>query len=99
MFLLLLLWDVVVFLYMVILFFVGWLKLIKVFEVVMEGGKYIMFVVQKIVVKDELIEKDMYEVGCIVNILQMLKLLDGIVKVFVEGLQCVKVLFIEEQEI
>ena len=40
----------------------------------------------------------MYEVGCIANILQMLKLPDGTVKVLVEGLQRAKALSIEEQE-
>src|SRR6202158_1493745 len=90
--------DVVVFPHMVIPLFVGRPKSIKALEVAMEGGKRIMLVAQKAAEKDEPTEKDMYEVGCIANILQMLKLPDGTVKVLVEGLQRAKTLSIEEQE-
>src|SRR5476649_1036272 len=79
--------DVVVFPHMVIPLFVGRPKSIKALEAAMEGGKHIMLVAQKTAAKDEPTEKDMYEVGCIANILQMLKLPDGTVKVLVEGLQ------------
>ena len=90
--------DVVVFPHMVIPLFVGRPKSIKALEAAMEGGKHIMLVAQKTAAKDEPTEKDMYEVGCIANILQMLKLPDGTVKVLVEGLQRAKALSIEEQE-
>src|SRR5471030_2635518 len=90
--------DVVVFPHMVIPLFVGRPKSIKALEAAMEGGKHIMLVAQKTAAKDEPTEKDMYEVGCIANILQMLKLPDGTVKVLVEGLQRPKTLTIEEQE-
>ncbi|WP_144107793.1 endopeptidase La [Paraburkholderia sp. BCC1886] len=90
--------DVVVFPHMVIPLFVGRPKSIKALEAAMEGGKHIMLVAQKTAAKDEPTEKDMYEVGCIANILQMLKLPDGTVKVLVEGLQRAKTLSIEEQE-
>jgi ATP-dependent Lon protease len=90
--------DVVVFPHMVIPLFVGRPKSIKALEVAMEGGKHIMLVAQKTAAKDEPTEKDMYEVGCIANILQMLKLPDGTVKVLVEGLQRAKTLSVEEQE-
>ncbi len=90
--------DVVVFPHMVIPLFVGRPKSIKALEVAMEGGKHIMLVAQKTAAKDEPTDKDMYEVGCIANILQMLKLPDGTVKVLVEGLQRAKTLSIEEQE-
>jgi ATP-dependent Lon protease len=83
---------------MVIPLFVGRPKSIKALEAAMEGGKHIMLVAQKTAAKDEPTEKDMYEVGCIANILQMLKLPDGTVKVLVEGLQRAKTLSIEEQE-
>jgi ATP-dependent Lon protease len=83
---------------MVIPLFVGRPKSIKALEAAMEGGKHIMLVAQKTAAKDEPTEKDMYEVGCIANILQMLKLPDGTVKVLVEGLQRAKALSIEEQE-
>src|ERR1700680_1411003 len=90
--------DVVVFPHMVIPLFVGRPKSIKALEAAMEGGKHIILVAQKTAAKDEPTEKDMYEVGCIANILQMLKLPDGTVKVLVEGLQRAKTLSIEEQE-
>src|SRR6185437_45076 len=90
--------DVVVFPHMVIPLFVGRPKSIKALEAAMEGGKHIMLVGQKTAAKDEPTEKDMYEVGCIANILQMLKLPDGTVKVLVEGLQRAKTISIEEQE-
>src|ERR1700732_5475156 len=90
--------DVVVFPHMVIPLFVGRPKSIKALEAAMEGGKHIMLVAQKTAAKDEPTEKDMYEVGCIANILQMLKLPDGTVKVLVEGLQRAETLTIGEQE-
>ncbi|MEX3582254.1 MAG: endopeptidase La [Burkholderia sp.] len=90
--------DVVVFPHMVIPLFVGRPKSIKALEAAMEGGKHIMLVAQKTAAKDEPTEKDMYEVGCIANILQMLKLPDGTVKVLVEGLQRAQALSIDEQE-
>jgi ATP-dependent Lon protease len=90
--------DVVVFPHMVIPLFVGRPKSIKALEAAMEGGKHIMLVAQKTAAKDEPTDKDLYEVGCIANILQMLKLPDGTVKVLVEGLQRAKTLSIEEQE-
>src|SRR5476651_1031771 len=90
--------DVVVFPHMVIPLFVGRPKSIKALEAAVEGGKHIMLVAPETAAKDEPNEKDMYEVGCIANILQMLKLPDGTVKVLVEGLQRAKTLTIEEQE-
>jgi ATP-dependent Lon protease len=90
--------DVVVFPHMVIPLFVGRPKSIKALEAAMESGKHIMLVAQKTAAKDEPTEKDMYEMGCVANILQMLKLPDGTVKVLVEGLQRAKTLLIEEQE-
>lgn len=90
--------DVVVFPHMVIPLFVGRPKSIKALETAMEGGKHIMLVAQKTAAKDEPTAKDLHEVGCIANILQMLKLPDGTVKVLVEGLQRAKALSIEEQE-
>ncbi|MDU0810211.1 MAG: endopeptidase La [Burkholderia sp.] len=90
--------DVVVFPHMVIPLFVGRQKSIKALEVAMEGDKNIMLIAQKTAAKDEPTEKDMYEIGCIGNILQMLKLPDGTVKVLVEGLQRAKALIIEDLE-
>src|SRR5476649_2095965 len=89
--------DVVVFPHMVIPLFVGRPKSIKALETAMEGGKHIMLVAQKTAAKDEPTEKDMYQIGCIANILQMLKLPDGTVKVLVEGSQRAVIKEIEDQ--
>ncbi|MEN9316880.1 MAG: DNA-binding ATP-dependent protease La, partial [Pseudomonadota bacterium] len=79
--------DVVVFPHMVIPLFVGRPKSIKALEAAMEVGKSIMLVAQKNASKDEPAADDIYEIGCVSNILQMLKLPDGTVKVLVEGVQ------------
>jgi len=77
--------DVVVFPHMVIPLFVGRPKSIKAMESAMEAGKSILLVAQKSAAKDDPGPQDMYEIGCISSILQMLKLPDGTVKVLVEG--------------
>jgi ATP-dependent Lon protease len=79
--------DVVVFPHMVIPLFVGRPKSIKALETAMEAGKHIMLVAQKSAAKDEPVPEDLYGVGCMASILQMLKLPDGTVKVLVEGSQ------------
>jgi len=89
--------DVVVFPHMVIPLFVGRPKSIKALEIAMESGKNILLVAQKSAAKDEPVPEDMYEIGCLANILQMLKLPDGTVKVLVEGVQRARVLRIEDQ--
>jgi len=79
--------DVVVFPHMVIPLFVGRPKSIKALEAAMEQGRQIMLVAQKAAGKDEPKADDMFDVGCVSSILQMLKLPDGTVKVLVEGVQ------------
>ncbi|MDO9278472.1 MAG: endopeptidase La [Polaromonas sp.] len=79
--------DVVVFPHMVIPLFVGRPKSIKALEAAMEAGRQIMLVAQKAAGKDEPKAEDMFDVGCVSSILQMLKLPDGTVKVLVEGVQ------------
>jgi ATP-dependent Lon protease len=79
--------DVVVFPHMVIPLFVGRPKSIKALELAMESGRQIMLVAQKAAGKDEPKADDMFEVGCVSSILQMLKLPDGTMKVLVEGVQ------------
>ena len=79
--------DVVVFPHMVIPLFVGRPKSIKALESAMEAGKSILLVAQKSAAKDEPSADDMYITGTVANILQMLKLPDGTVKVLVEGVQ------------
>ncbi|AOW13696.1 endopeptidase La [Hydrogenophaga crassostreae] len=90
--------DVVVFPHMVIPLFVGRPKSIKALEAAMEGERRIMLVAQKAAAKDEPSADDMFEMGCVATILQMLKLPDGTVKVLVEGVQRAKVLSISEGE-
>ncbi len=90
--------DVVVFPHMVIPLFVGRAKSIKALEAAMESGKQITLVAQKNAAKDEPSADDIYEIGCVANILQMLKLPDGTVKVLVEGAQRVRIIGIDEGE-
>ena len=91
--------DVVVFPHMVIPLFVGRPKSIKALESAMEAERRIMLVAQKAAAKDEPSVEDMFSVGCIATILQMLKLPDGTVKVLVEGQQRAKVNKIEDGEL
>ena len=91
--------DVVVFPHMVIPLFVGRPKSIKALESAMEAERRIMLVAQKAAAKDEPSVEDMFNVGCIATILQMLKLPDGTVKVLVEGQQRAKVNKIEDGEL
>ncbi len=79
--------DVVVFPHMVIPLFVGRPKSIKALESAMAADRRIMLVAQKTAAKDEPGVDDMFDVGCVSTILQMLKLPDGTVKVLVEGQQ------------
>ncbi len=79
--------DVVVFPHMVIPLFVGRPKSIKALESAMAAERRIMLVAQKTAAKDEPAIDDMFDVGCVSTILQMLKLPDGTVKVLVEGQQ------------
>ena len=90
--------DVVVFPHMVIPLFVGRPKSIKALEAAMEAERRIMLVAQKTAAKDEPAVTDMFEVGCVSTILQMLKLPDGTVKVLVEGQQRAAVNRIEDGE-
>jgi ATP-dependent Lon protease len=89
--------DVVVFPHMVIPLFVGRPKSIKALETAMESGKSILLVAQKSAAKDEPEADDLYPIGCISNILQMLKLPDGTVKVLVEGVQRATIERVEDQ--
>ncbi len=91
--------DVVVFPHMVIPLFVGRPKSIKALESAMEAERRIMLVAQKTAAKDEPVVEDMFEVGCVATILQLLKLPDGTVKVLVEGQQRAKVNQIEDGEL
>jgi ATP-dependent Lon protease len=82
--------DVVVFPHMVIPLFVGRPKSIKALDVAMDAGKHILLVAQKSAAKDDPAAEDLYPIGSVATVLQMLKLPDGTVKVLVEGTQRAK---------
>ncbi|GAA6133324.1 endopeptidase La [Oceaniserpentilla sp. 4NH20-0058] len=77
--------DVVVYPHMVIPLFVGRDKSIKALESAMEGDKKILLVAQKNATTDEPTVDDIYSIGTVASVLQLLKLPDGTVKVLVEG--------------
>lgn len=83
--------DVVVFPHMVIPLFVGRTRSIKALETSMEGDKKVILVAQKSSGKEDPGVDDIYNVGCLSNIIQMLKLPDGTVKVLIEGIKRVKI--------
>jgi ATP-dependent Lon protease len=89
--------DVVVFPHMVIPLFVGRPKSIKALETAMEAGKHILLVAQKSAAKDEPSPEDLYSIGSVANILQMLKLPDGTVKVLVEGVQRARIMRVNDE--
>jgi len=89
--------DVVVFPHMVIPLFVGRPKSIKALDAAMDAGKHILLVAQKQAAKDDPVADDLYEIGSVATILQMLKLPDGTVKVLVEGTQRARVTNVVDQ--
>lgn len=90
--------DVVVFPYMVMPLFVGREKSIRSLERAMESGKQLLLVAQKQADIEEPSAKDLFEIGTLVNIIQLLKLPDGTVKVLVEGEQRAKVNDIRDED-
>ncbi len=83
--------DVVVYPSMVIPLFVGREKSIRALDIAMENGKTIVLVAQTSADVDDPAETDLYHIGTASNILQLLKLPDGTVKVLVEGSQRVRI--------
>ncbi|MBE0367337.1 endopeptidase La [Pseudoalteromonas sp. MMG013] len=83
--------DVVVYPHMVIPLFVGREKSIKCLEAAMENDKQIFLVAQKDASVDDPSTDEIYDVGTIATVLQLLKLPDGTVKVLVEGTQRAKI--------
>ena len=79
--------DVVVYPHMVIPLFVGREKSIRCLEAAMEQDKLVLLVAQKDADVDEPALDEIYQVGTVATILQLLKLPDGTVKVLVEGNQ------------
>ena len=77
--------DIVVFPHMIVPLFVGREKSVRALEAVMKDDKQILLVTQKNAAQDDPSEDDIYRVGTVSTILQLLKLPDGTVKVLVEG--------------
>ena len=90
--------DVVVFPHMVIPLFVGRDKSMQALERAMEADKRILLVAQKSAETDDPAAADLYTVGTLAQVLQLLKLPDGTIKVLVEGLARVAVDRIREQD-
>ena len=91
--------DVVVYPHLVIPLFVGRPKSVRALEIASDGNKQILLVAQRSANKDEPDADDLYDIGTMATVLQMLKLPDGTVKVLVEGLYRVRVSeFVETEE-
>jgi len=90
--------DVVVYPYMVIPLFVGREKSILALEAAMEDNKRILLAAQKNASQDEPDAEDLYKIGTIANILQLLKLPDGTIKVLVEGSERARILHLMGQD-
>ena len=89
--------DVVVYPQLVIPLFVGREKSIQAIEKANNGDKKILLVAQKNANKDEPLVKDLFKIGTVATILQMLKLPDGTVKVLVEGIDRAEVTSFHER--
>ena len=90
--------DIVVFPSMVIPLFVGRDKSITALNEVMKGNKKIVLVTQKNSEVDDPKKNDIFSYGCESNVLQLLKLPDGTVKVLVEGIKRVKIIDFKDDE-
>ena len=91
--------DIVVFPHMVVPLFVGRDKSVKALESVMKGDKKIMLITQKSASVDDPKKNDLFDFGTVANVLQLLKLPDGTVKVLVEGLNRASInVFFENEE-
>src|SRR4051812_33189506 len=83
--------DIVVFPHMIVPLFVGREKSIKALEEVMREEKRILLVAQKNPADDDPAPAAIYEIGTVAQVLQLLKLPDGTVKVLVEGVERAKI--------
>jgi ATP-dependent Lon protease len=79
--------DIVVFPHMIVPLFVGREKSVRALEDVMKDDKQILLVAQKNAADDDPGKNDIYQIGTVSTVLQLLKLPDGTVKVLVEGMQ------------
>jgi ATP-dependent Lon protease len=83
--------DIVVFPHMIVPLFVGREKSVRALEAVMRDDKQILLVAQKNAAQDDPGVDDLYMVGTVSTVLQLLKLPDGTVKVLVEGVERARV--------
>ena len=90
--------DIVVFPHMIVPLFVGREKSVRALEDVMADDKQILLVAQKDASQDDPTTKDIYDVGTVSTVLQLLKLPDGTVKVLVEGGQRARITGYNENE-
>ena len=91
--------DIVVFPHMIVPLFVGRAKSVKALEAVMKDDRQILLASQKDAAEDEPNEADIYRIGSLANVLQLLKLPDGTVKVLVEGRQRAEIAeFVENED-
>ncbi|MBM3513208.1 MAG: endopeptidase La, partial [Alphaproteobacteria bacterium] len=90
--------DIVVFPHMIVPLFVGREKSVRALEDVMQDDKQILLVAQRDAAQDDPQTKDIYEVGTVSTVLQLLKLPDGTVKVLVEGGQRARITGFKDNE-
>src|SRR6195256_1546630 len=90
--------DIVVFPHMIVPLFVGREKSVRALEAVMKEDKQILLVAQKNASQDDPTVEDIFRVGTVSTILQLLKLPDGTVKVLVEGGRRAKIVSFKETE-
>ena len=83
--------DIVVFPHMIVPLFVGREKSVRALEAVMESDSPILLAAQKDAAIDEPTEEGIFRAGVLANVLQLLKLPDGTVKVLVEGRERVEI--------
>lgn len=90
--------DIVVFPHMIVPLFVGREKSVRALESVMKEDKQILLVAQKNAQQDDPAAEDIYDVGTVSTVLQLLKLPDGTVKVLVEGVRRARITGYKETE-
>src|SRR3982751_5889704 len=90
--------DIVVFPHMIVPLFVGREKSVRALEAVMRDDKQILLVAQRNAAQDDPGAEDLYDVGTVSTVLQLLKLPDGTVKVLVEGGKRARVLGFKETD-
>ena len=90
--------DIVVFPHMIVPLFVGREKSVRALEAVMKEDKQILLVAQKNAAQDEPTAEDIFRIGTVSTILQLLKLPDGTVKVLVEGGRRARITSFKETE-